>query len=60
MANKICFIGYIIEFSYTEKKKKISNKKLEDIIKLTGTDFLYHLKTTNTVKENSINYFINF
>lgn len=55
-------INALVGLYLTEKKKdkKISNKKLEDIIKLTGTDFLYHLKTTNTVKENSINYFINF
>lgn len=55
-------INALVGLYLTEKKKdkKLSNKKLEDIIKLTGTDFLYHLKTTNTVKENSINYFINF
>jgi len=55
-------INALLGIYLTDKKKdkKMNPKNLEDIIKLTGTDFLYHLKTTNEVKENSINYFINF
>ena len=55
-------INALVGIYLTDKKKdkKMNPKNIEDIIKLTGTDFLYHLKTTNEVKENSINYFINF
>lgn len=44
-----------------KKEKDIYDKKLlNDIIKLTKADFLYHLDNSDDYKETSVNYFVNF
>ena len=45
-------------------KKQLKRKKeapmLSEIVKLTGSDYLFHMEATNEIRENTTNFFINF
>jgi hypothetical protein len=54
--NALC--GLYLAKKYYDKKSDINS--LFDIVKLTNSDFLYNIDTTDQFKNKNINYFINF
>ena len=50
--------GFFLTKKHLKKLKDYSI--LSELVKLTGSDFLYHMKAPNDIKESKANYFINF